>query len=594
MDNTKRSRFLMGFSLIDLIISMGIIVLLFGGIFLVYFSIIDSTRNNSIRTAALSVLGQQSEIARNLPFDQVGTVGGIPSGIIPQTQTITVGNQSFTVNTTIRNIDDPFDGTAGGTPNDTAPADYKLVEIQAQCIRCPRILTYAITTTIAPTNLESASNNGSLFINVLDASGNDVAQTDIHVVNASVTPAIDLTDTTNASGVLQLVGVPTSTQSYAITVTKSGYSAEKTYPVGAQSNPNPIKPHATVAAGTVTQISFSIDKTSQLNVITSGPTCVSSGNKNFSVSGSKLIGTNPDALKFSTSSATDGSGLKTFTGIEWDAYTLTLNSSSSDFAGTIPLSPIIVNPSSTYDFRFVTKPYDSSPLSLLVAVKDAATGAGVSTATVQISKSGFSQTLIAGRSTWTDTDWSGVQYSNQDGGVETDSPAGSLALRSVNGAYSTTTTSWLVSNTIDVGSSTADYYALNWNPASQPAQTGSNSVQLQIASNNDQATWNFVGPDGTSNTYYTDSNSTINAVHANNRYLRYKIFLKTQNQNYTPSAQDISVDFYSVCVPLSQVFFTGLSSGTYTIDVTAPGYQDATSSVAVSSNWQQTEVLLSP
>ena len=48
-----------GFSLIDLIISMGIIVLLFGGIFLVYFSIIDSARNNSVRTAAFSVLGQR-------------------------------------------------------------------------------------------------------------------------------------------------------------------------------------------------------------------------------------------------------------------------------------------------------------------------------------------------------------------------------------------------------------------------------------------------------------------------------------------------------------------------------------------------------
>ncbi|MEK7508142.1 MAG: hypothetical protein AAB602_03625 [Patescibacteria group bacterium] len=581
-----------GFSLIDLVISMGIIVLLFGGIFLVYSSIIDSTKNNSIRAVALSVLGQQTEVIRNLPFDQVGTQGGIPSGIIPQTQIVVVGDQSFTVNTTIRNIDDPFDGTLGGNPNDTAPADYKLVELSAQCIRCPRQVLYAITTTVAPNNLESASTNGSLFIDVLDANGMTVSNADVHVVNASVTPAIDLTDTTNASGVLQLVGVPTSTQSYAITVTKSGYSSEKTYPPGNPSNPNPSKPHATVAASMVTELSFAIDKTSQLNVKTSGANCAPSGNKIFSISGSKLIGTSPDILKYSTSSATDENGLKIFTGIEWDTYAFTLGSASSDLVGAIPLGPIAVNPSSTYDMRLITKP--ANPLSLLVAIKDATTGTGISSGTVNLSKSGFSKTVIAGRGTWTDSDWSGGQYADQDGGVETESPVGSLKLKLTDGFYSTTTVSWLASQSIDVGSSTAMYYVLSWNPVSQPAQTGTGSVRFHIASNNDQATWNFVGPDGTANTYYSTSGETVNATHANNRYLRYKVFLKTLDENYTPEIEDVSVDFTSVCVPLAQAFFSGLNPGTYTIDVTAPGYQESTSSVSVTANWQQAIVLLSP
>ena len=581
-----------GFSLIDLVISMGIIVLLFGGIFLVYSSIIDSTKNNSIRAVALSVLGQQTEVIRNLPFDQVGTQGGIPSGIIPQTQIVVVGDQSFTVNTTIRNIDDPFDGTLGGNPNDTAPADYKLVELSAQCIRCPRQVLYAITTTVAPNNLESASTNGSLFIDVLDANGMTVSNADVHVVNASVTPAIDLTDTTNASGVLQLVGVPTSTQSYAITVTKSGYSSEKTYPPGNPSNPNPSKPHATVAASMVTELSFAIDKTSQLNVKTSGANCAPSGNKIFSISGSKLIGTSPHIHKYSTTSATDENGLKIFTGIEWDTYAFTLGSASSDLVGAIPLGPIAVNPSSTYDMRLITKP--ANPLSLLVAIKDATTGTGISSGTVNLSKSGFSKTVIAGRGTWTDSDWSGGQYADQDGGVETESPVGSLKLKLTDGFYSTTTVSWLASQSIDVGSSTAMYYVLSWNPVSQPAQTGTGSVRFHIASNNDQATWNFVGPDGTANTYYSTSGETVNATHANNRYLRYKVFLKTLDENYTPEIEDVSVDFTSVCVPLAQAFFSGLNPGTYTIDVTAPGYQESTSSVSVTANWQQAIVLLSP
>jgi len=41
-------------------------------------------------------------------------------------------NTSFNVETIIRNIDDPFDGTIGGDPNDTSPSDYKLAEIEMQ------------------------------------------------------------------------------------------------------------------------------------------------------------------------------------------------------------------------------------------------------------------------------------------------------------------------------------------------------------------------------------------------------------------------------------------------------------------------------
>jgi len=339
-------------------------------------------------------------------------------------------------------------------------------------------------------------------------------------------------------------------------------------------------------------VTLSIDKTSNLNVITSGSTCVPSGNKNFSISGGGPIGLSPDVPKYSTSSATNTEGLKTFADIDWGTYAITLNSPSIDLVGMIPPSPLTVDPSSTYDFRFVTAPAD--PLSLLVIVKDSATGAGVNSSTVNISKSGFSKTLITGRDTWTDTDWSGTQYDSQDGGIEVDSPAGSLSLISSGGIYSTTTVSWLISNTIDVGSSTAIYYTINWNPASQPAQTGSESVRFQIASNNDQATWNFVGPDGTAGTYYAATGDTIYAGHGNNRYLRYKVFLKTEDENYTPEVNNVSIDFYSICVPLAQAFFSNLSAGTYVVDVVAPGYQETTSTVSVTANWQEAQVILSP
>ncbi len=582
-----------GLTFIDVVIGVAILSLLFGGIYLIYFSILDVVTGLDFRSAATSALNRQLELIRNLPYDKVGVVGGVPSGVVPSEQAVTVGDSSFTIKALIRNIDDPFDGTLGGNPNDTAPADYKLVQLEVSCFTCTRFVPQILIGTVAPKNLEGASNNGSLFINAIDASGFAVAQADVRVVNASVTPAIDLTDATNLSGVLQLVGVPTSTQSYQIEVTKTGYSSEKTYSPGGAGNPNPQKPHATVATQTVTTITFTIDKVSSLQVDTVNSLCVPVGNKSFSISGIKPIGVNPDVLKFSTSTTTNASGTKTFSNLEFDTYSLVLNEAAYDLLGTIPLTPFIVNPSSTYDFKFVMTPAEAR--ALLVTAKNLSSGQPISGAVVKLTKSGFSETFATGRSYLRFTDWSGGGYSNQDGGIEADSPAGVLKLKpNASSTYNTSTVSWLESNTIDFGSASSTFYLISWNPGSQSPLAGSESLKFQIATNSDQSTWSYIGPDGTDSTYYAVSSSTISASNNGKRYMRYKIFMKTDDENTTPELYDARIDFSGVCVPSGQALFNNLSLGDYTLEVSATGFQTVTSSVSIAGNWQQTEILLQP
>ncbi len=378
-----------GTSFIDLLVSMGIIAVLFGGVYLIYFSVITAVANISVRTAATSAISGEMEMIRNLPYDSVGTVGGVPAGLIPQSQTVSVGNYAFLLETTVRNIDDPFDGTVNSVPADTAPADYKLVAVEAPCASCPNFGGVTITTTVSPKNLESATQNGSLFISALDANWNPVSGATVNVTDPFVSPSINLTDTTNASGVLELVGVPTSTQGYAIAVTKPGYSTDTTYPATV-SNPNPIKPPATVAAQTVTSITFGIDRTSTLTVSASDDRCVAASGESFTMTGSKLIGTSPDVLKFTTSSATGAGGIVVFPSLEWDTYMLTLTDAAKDVAGTIPFSPLAVNPSSTIDFRFVLAP--AANPSLLVTALDSGNGTGITNATVTIANGPFSET----------------------------------------------------------------------------------------------------------------------------------------------------------------------------------------------------------
>lgn len=577
-----------GTSLIDVLISLGIIAFLFWGIYLIYFSLIDSVSNIGARTAAVEMLNQQIEMIRNLPYDSVGTVSGVPSGVIPQQQTISIGSYSFVVNTTVRNIDDPFDGVLGGNPNDTTPADYKLVELQVSCPSCPRFVPLTFTTTVAPKSLEATGSVGSLFVNVFDANGIGIPSVAVHVSNASVTPAINLTDTTNASGVLQLVGVPTST-SYHVDVSKSGYSSDRTYPMGAFGASTPVNLDATVATGTVTAMSFPVDRVSALTVSASDAVCSPVASISFTFSGQKAVAVNPTVLKFSTSSITNASGSSIFPNLEWDTYTFLLNSSSYDLAGTIPFSPMIVNPSSTVGFRFVLKP--AAPNSLMITVKDAVSGGAIPSSTVAISRIGFFQTLMTGHSFVTHNDWSPIgSYTSQSGGIDTSTPGTIKLLANASSTYSTSTVSWLISKTIDVGASSSSYYALNWTPASQPPQTGPGSAKFQLAANNDQVTWNFVGPDGTTGSYYTAS-STVSGFN-NNRYARYKVFLSTQDQNFTPAIQSVSLEFNSVCVPPSQVLFSNLSAAAYLVDVTAPQYREATTSVSVSGGWQSVQMPL--
>lgn len=574
-----------GTTLIDVVISLGIMVFLFGGIYLVYFSLVDSTSNIDAKNAAAAAINQQVETVRNLPYDSVGVVGGIPAGVIPASRNVLVGNFNFTIYATVRNIDDPFDGTLGGVPNDTAPADYKLVEFRADCQTCVHFSPMTLTMTASPKSLESLGQNGSLFVNVFNASAQTVSGAAVHVINSSTTPTIDLTDTTNANGQLQLVGVPTSTQNYRIIVSKSGYSTERTYHIGDISNPNPLKQDATVSASQLTSISFAIDKVSSIKVYSADARCAAVPNQNFSVQGSKLIGTNPDVFKFSTSSQTDAYGSSTLPNIEWDSYGFSYGSSNY-LRGTIPLDPLAVSPGSTSSFSYILSP--SAPNGLLATITDAATGAPISGATVNLSKIGYSSALITGRDSFSETDWSNNNYSSQSGGADAGGLPGSLRLLvNASGTYNPPGSAWLISNTIDVGSSTANYFSFSSNPVVQSLNT---NLQFQFAANNDNSAWNFIGPDGTANTFYGTS-STLSGLDGN-RYLRYKVFLSTSDGSSTPRLDDISLSYYSVCVPAGQVLFTGLSQASYQIDVSAPGYFNSSSSVNISPGWQSKTVQL--
>jgi Carboxypeptidase regulatory-like domain/MBG domain len=85
---------------------------------------------------------------------------------------------------------------------------------------------------------------------------------------------------------------------------------------------------------------------------------------------------------------------------------------------------------------------------------------------------------------------------------------------------------------------TANWSTLSWN-ATTPAGT---SIQFQIAASNSAAgPFNFVGPDGTAGTFFSNGGSL--AQFTGNRYLKYQASLTTNSGAVTPTLQDVTVCF---------------------------------------------------
>lgn len=586
-----------GLSMIEAIVGVAIFALVAVSLYEAYTRVFQALQASRAKIVAMLLANEQFEIARNLAYADVGTTSGIPFGKLIPVQTSERSGLTFIATTTVRNIDLAFDGTAGGSPNDLSPADNKLVEVEIMCTTCKNFRPIKFTTRVGPRGLEGSSSNGSLFVRAIDAVGLPISGADVHIYNPSTVPVVNITDVTGANGMLQIIDAPPATESYEITVSKAGYSTEQTYgpPVV-----NPVKPHATIIAQTVTQATFAIDQLASLTFRSVNPSCAPIPDVGTRLAGAKLIATSPDILKYDKWFSTGGSGVAVKNDVEWDTYTLEASSTTHDLAGVSVLSPFSVAPGATQEVQIVMLP--NNPSAVLVTVRDPL-GLPIAGADVTLDPGGAPTTLVTGRGFLRQTDWSGgsgqdawtdaTRYFSDDGNVDTIGTPGEVKLVNTLGVYAAS--GILESSTFDTGSA-SNFYQLTFLPVAQPPQTG-NSVRLQIATANDPGgPWNYLGPDGTAATFYDATTPDIAAVHNGNRYLRYKLYLSTDDPAFTPNVADIQFTFTSACVPPGQVLFQGLASGNYNLSVTKTGYAPHGSVVSVSAGtpWQETQVTLNP
>ena len=572
----KDGKLLTGLTLVELVVSIAIFAFLCLSVYGMYTAIINGIVSYRERTTISALADQYMEIARNLPYSKIGTLGGNPHGDLPDipnpVETIFNG-ATYQIYYVVNYIDDPADGTAL-LGNDFAANDYKQVKLYIK--NASTGIENSFLTNIVPKGLENLESGGAVSIKVFDAVGQPVSGATIQIQNTSISPNINLTRMSDANGDWVEVGLPNSANGYHITVSKNEYSSDSTHPITEQ-NPNPVKPDATVLNGQVTQISFLIDKLSNLVFNTLNQTCEAIPGVDLKVQGSKLIGT-PKVFKFDNDYISNSNGEAFLNNIEWDSYTPAVTGSTYMIYGSSPIQQVNLLPDTSQNFTLILGPATEN--SFLAIVKDSATGNSIEGASIELQKifPESSITKLTGGSILSQQDWSGgpgqsnfidsTKYYEDDGNVDGNgTPSGLRLLK--NGPFYVSS-GFLISSTFDTGTSQTSYTTLTWQPTSQDPDT---IIKFQLAANNDNATWNFIGPDGTSGTYYTVPGTTMNSLD-NNRYFRYKVFLSTSDSSKTPVLTSANINYVSGCYSPGQSFFPGLEDGSdYRAIISMPGYQ---------------------
>jgi len=257
-----------GMTLIDVLVGSALVLIIFLGLFAIIRASLAVSTTARLKSTATAIAETSMEYARSLDYDVLGTVGGIPSGVMPQYATTTSQGTVFVTRTFIAYVDDPADGI-GASDSNTITSDYKHVKVSITYVANGTAREIVLASNFAPPSIETTTNGGTLQISVVNATGAAVAGASVRVVNSSISPAVDVTTFSDATGVVQLPGAATSTQ-YQIYVSKPGYSSAQTY-VRDATNANPTPGYFTVVKSVTTAGTFAIDVLSSVTIRTFTP-----------------------------------------------------------------------------------------------------------------------------------------------------------------------------------------------------------------------------------------------------------------------------------------------------------------------------------
>lgn len=266
-------------SLVDVLVGSALVLIIFVGLTGLLRATLLISGVAKAKAGATAIADNQIEYLRSLDYDAVGTVGGIPAGVALATSSQVLNGITYNVRTLVEYVDDAADGF-GAADTNTITTDYKRIKVVVTYVVRGTAREVNVISNYAPPSIETTTNGGTLKIAVVSAAGTAVPGATVYIVNASTSPTVSFTTFSDATGLVQLPGAPTSTE-YRINVSKTGYSSAQTY-ARDSTNQNPAPGYLTVVKNITTTGTFAIDLLSSLTLRTLYPIAAASTTDLFS------------------------------------------------------------------------------------------------------------------------------------------------------------------------------------------------------------------------------------------------------------------------------------------------------------------------
>jgi len=321
-----------GSSLIEALV----LVFVFSVVSLSFYAVfslgIRYSNDSKNRTVATAIATQRMELLRNLGYDDVATIGGIPPGNINPDEQVSVGNRSFHVLTDIYYYDDADDGTVGGSPNDSVPNDYKIGRVTVRWGEEGEKQRVQLISRFVPPGVENSAGGGTFSLNTIDFSGNPVGNVSVNLRNNHVIPNVNYNTQTDSGGNLLLQGVPADTDSnYQITLDKNNYETVRTYPFPPAGAFSPSIANFPVLEGVLNEKSMRIDLLANLEINSRDPFSEKISDASFDLLGGRRLddGTaEPPVYTYDNSESTNTNGKFSVDNISAGEYNLAITDGS--------------------------------------------------------------------------------------------------------------------------------------------------------------------------------------------------------------------------------------------------------------------------
>ncbi len=384
-----------GFTIIEVLIATFIVGTALLGVLGLFVLSLRLAREGEFRVVAVALANERAEMVRNLPYVNVGTMGGVPNGSLLQSENILRNEISYAVKTDIRYVDDPFDGEA---PTDLINTDYKQVRIEVSWNSPGQPKSVLLVLLVVPQGLEGGDVAGTLDFQLLNALGEGVSGAVVRLINFAVNPAIDITTNTNNQGRILLPGLPEDAGNYQLSVNKSGYISEQTYDTTVEFIPDVDHAHLSALQGEVTEKTFIIDLASSLAISTVDEDQAAVGQVPYSIKGTKTIGEDSSENSIyliNETSQTDVGGEASYGLLVWDTYDFSIDGEVSgfDIKETSVLLPLVVNPGENVDLE--VELVEHTPFSLHVTVATPE-GLPINNAMLRLQGDGYDEILGTG------------------------------------------------------------------------------------------------------------------------------------------------------------------------------------------------------